>query len=440
MEIITEEEQAFTRMLGRGVRYFTELVEDANEQGKGKVISGGEAFFLYDSLGFPVDLTELMAEEVGFTLDRVGFEDEMAAQKQRSRLAAQRQKQVGDGAPLILQAEETAWLTAQGIGPTDDSSKYEWDITPPASIQAVYTAGGFRSPDDPVTADDGTVGILLDKTTFYGEAGGQVADQGQLDITDANGVVVASVAVHDVQIFGGYVLHCGTVVSGEVAVGATTVPSVDYERRRRVAPNHTMTHILNFALRQVLGNDVSQKGSLVNDDKLRFDFSHKKAMTPAQIHDVEAIVQESVRKGLPVYTQVMPLEDAKRIHGLQAVFGEVYPDPVRVVSVEHDIDDIRLDLENEQWSANSKEFCGGNHLSNTAEAEAFALIEETAVAKGIRRIVGVTRGAARQATIVGRCDSVRALDYETLQASCWCRWRRSPPNLFALVFDCSLGR
>ena len=287
---------------------------------------------------------------------------------------------------------------------------------------------------------------MLDRSAYYAEAGGQVADQGELKVMDSEGNVAATVAVHDVQVYGGYVLHLGTVVSGEVKDADSVVPAVDYERRKKVVPNHTITHVLNHALQQVLGGDVAQKGSLVNDDKLRFDFSHNKALTPKQLSEVERLVQESIGEALPVFSevcvssdraashggptqpkpahqslhisthphlflpsfasspawaQVLPLEEAQRISGLQAVFGEVYPDPVRVISVGHDINDMRGDFENEQWATRSVEFCGGQHLSNTADAECFALVEETAVAKGVRRIVAVTRDAARQAEALG---------------------------------------
>mmetsp|Transcript_71285 Transcript_71285/g.200817 ORF Transcript_71285/g.200817 Transcript_71285/m.200817 type:complete len:589 (-) Transcript_71285:158-1924(-) len=388
-------------MLGRGVRYFEELVEETAAKGDSKVIQGKEAFFMYDSLGFPLDLTELMAEEAGFSVDSDGFAAEMQAQKDRSRLAAQLQKQVGDGAPLVLQAEETAWLAARSLPPTDDAEKYAWDVTAAASVQAIFTADGFLEAGKAASAATGAVGVVLDRSAFYAEAGGQVADQGELKVMDSEGNVAATVAVHDVQVYAGYVLHLGTVTSGEVKDADSVVPAVDYERRKKVVPNHTITHVLNHALRQVLGGDVAQKGSLVNDDKLRFDFSHNKALTPKQLSEVERLVQESIGEALPVFSEVLPLQEAQQISGLQAVFGEVYPDPVRVISVGHDINDIRNDLENEQWATRSIEFCGGQHLSNTADAECFALVEETAVAKGVRRIVAVTRDSARQAAAIG---------------------------------------
>jgi alanyl-tRNA synthetase len=169
-------------------------------------------------------------------------------------------------------------------------------------------------------------------------------------------------------------------------VDSEVTSKVDYERRRLIAPNHSMTHILNAALRNVLGDAVDQRGSLCNEEKLRFDFSHNKAMTLKQLKAVEAYCQETIQQGQTVASTVMPLEDAKKIEGVRAVFGEVYPDPVRVIQIGDDT---------------SVEFCGGTHLENTAEAEAFCLVEETAVAKGIRRITAVTRDSAKQALAEG---------------------------------------
>lgn len=399
VEILADEEQAFSSMLGRGVKYFNELVAEIEAvDGKAKVINGEQAFFLYDTLGFPVDLTEIMAEEVGFAVDKDGFVAQMEAQKDRSRKAAQLAKQAGaDGAPLKLEAEETSKLAADGVATTNDEHKYEWDVAPDAVVQAIVTGPReFAAADATITTESGTVGLVLDTTSFYAEAGGQVNDVGTLELPGG-----AIFAVRDVQVFGGYVLHSGTVVSGELKVGDAATCRVDYDTRRKVAPNHTMTHLLNFALRSVLGDGVSQKGSLCNADKLRFDFSHKKALTLDQVTQVEALIQDTIVRGLPVSNQVVPLAEAKALRGLQSVFGEAYPDPVRVVAVEHGLDAMRADPSNDEWATNSVELCGGTHLTNTAEAQAFALIEESAVAKGVRRVIGVTGDAAITAQRLG---------------------------------------
>ena len=375
IEIVQEEEEAFSTMLERGIKYFEEEVKN----GKTKKVTGEKAFFLYDTLGFPIDLTELMANEAGMSLDMDGFNTEMEEQKQRSRDARLAAKGL-IGQRLELIAEQTAWLADKGIDVTDDSFKYDWDEAVDATVKAVFTSEGFLNDQDVVKEGD-TVGLILDKTSFYAEAGGQDTDIGTISFEDGE------LFVNDVQIYGGYVLHSGVVSKGSISVKAEVKCQVDYARRRDIAPNHSMTHVLNAALRNVLGDGCDQRGSQCNDEKLRFDFSYKSAMAVDELKDCENFVRDIIQKNLPVTAEVMPLEDAKAVPGVRAMFGEVYPDPVRVVSVGEDC---------------SVEFCGGTHIANTAEAEAFALIEETAVAKGIRRITALTRGAAAKAIAEGK--------------------------------------
>lgn len=382
-EIIAEEEQAFSNMLDRGIKFFIDLEAEVKEQG-GDQVSGDKAFFLYDTLGFPIDLTELMAEEAGMKVDMDSFKQQMEEQKTRSRQARAAAK--SGGAPqLVLIAEQTAALTEKGVLPTDDSFKYKWDVDLPATVMSVFGPDGFYEDASEAKAGE-FIGLILDKSSFYAEAGGQEADLGELRILDAAGDVAGTFEVRDVQSYGGFLLHTGVVKDGSLKLGAHVTCRVDYERRRQVAPNHSMTHVLNAALREVLGGNVDQRGSLCNDEKLRFDFSHKKAMTVDELRKTEEICQKVVSDSLAVKAETMPLADAQAIEGVRAVFGEVYPDPVRVVSVGKDT---------------SIEFCGGTHISNTAEAEAFVLVEETAVAKGIRRISAVTRDAAKEAIAEG---------------------------------------
>ena len=386
IEIVEEEEKAFATMLDRGIKFFTELEDDLKSKGE-MGVPGDQAFFLYDTMGFPIDLTEQMAEEAGLTVDVSAFERSLEEQKQRSRDARKAAKAGSGGAESFeLIAEQTVWLAEQGVKPTDDSSKYEWDVGTDANVEAVFGTNGFVTNGSAVGIG-GSVGILLDKSAFYAEAGGQESDLGTIDVFSDGGDVVGKFAVTDVQVYGGYVLHSGIVEEGEVRVGSAVKCQVDYDRRRDVAPNHSMTHVLNAALREVLGEGVEQRGSLCNDEKLRFDFSHKKAMTAEEIKAAELYCRKIVADAKEVTAEIVPLDKAKKIDGVRAVFGEVYPDPVRVVSVA---------------GHTSVEFCGGTHLSNTAEAEAFALIEETAVAKGIRRITAVTKGTARQAIEEGK--------------------------------------
>lgn len=385
IEIVKEEEEAFSTMLDRGIKYFDEEIKGSPDDGSSteKVVGGDKAFFLYDTLGFPIDLTELMAEEAGMTVDVAGFEAEMENQKRRSR-EARLASRGGEGQRLELIAEQTAFLADDGVKVTDDSFKYAWDEELESTVEAIFTADGFLKEGE-VAGEGDTVGLVLDKSSFYAEAGGQDADLGAIALEGGGELIV-----NDVQSYGGYILHSGVISDGgSISVGATVKCQVDYDRRRDVAPNHSMTHVLNAALREVLGEGCDQRGSQCNDEKLRFDFSHKSAMTAAQLRDTEVYVRDIISKSIPVSAEVMPLGDAKAIPGVRAMFGEVYPDPVRVVKVGEDC---------------SVEFCGGTHIANTADAEAFALIEESAVAKGIRRITALTRDAAKKAIEEGELD------------------------------------
>jgi alanyl-tRNA synthetase len=391
LEVIQEEEQSFSTMLDRGIKFFTELEAQMKSNGETKV-SGEKAFFLYDTMGFPVDLTELMAKEAGLTLDSDGFHEEMEAQKRRSREARKRVRE-GDTPRLEMIAEQTAWLSTRGILPTDDSFKYKWHVNLPATVLAVYSENGFYG-DEEAVEEGAVVGLILDKSSFYAEAGGQEADLGRLTILGREGSATGSFLVRDVQSFGGFILHTGVVDEGSIEVGAHVSCEVDYNRRGLLAPNHSMTHVLNAALRKVLGNGVDQRGSLCNEEKLRFDFSHKKALTVEELRVTEEICQRVIAEAQPVSSQVFPLSEAQAIHGVRAVFGEVYPDPVRVVTIGDDT---------------SIEFCGGTHVANTAEAKAFVILEETAVAKGIRRITAVTNRAAEQALLEGASSVTNSL-------------------------------
>ena len=398
IQIVKEEERSFSSMLERGIKYFEDEIQSSPE----KSVSGSKAFYMYDTLGFPIDLTELMAEEAGMKVDTDGFKEEMEAQKERSRQAQKKARAGGDGAPdLELQAEQTAWLSDADILPTDDGFKYKWDVELPATVMAVYTERGYLADSD--TLEKGEfVGMILDKSSFYAEAGGQEADTGIIELVNSDGGVSGCFVVSDVQAYAGFLLHKGVIEEGSLRVGSTVNCKVDYERRRSIAPNHSMTHVLNAALRQVLGDSIDQRGSLCNDEKLRFDFSHNKAMKAGQLRAVEEFCQEVVSSEQPVSSTTMPLDEAKGIDGVRAVFGEVYPDPVRVVSIGDDT---------------SVEFCGGTHVDNTAEAEAFVLLEETAVAKGTRRITAVTTAAAKEALKQGKKFETQLAEIESLDST-----------------------
>jgi len=318
---------------------------------------------------------------------------------------------------LSMEAEQTAWLTAHGVPTTISDSKYTWHVAPSAAIVGVFLGrggltAGFLEKNAVVTAEDGLVGVILNETSFYYESGGQTYDTGYLELADGTRFEVTNA-----QTYAGYVVHVGIVSgSGSLRVDDSITIHVDYDRRGFVAPNHTMTHVLNYALKSVLvlgdatgtgsseGKAASeglswcdQKGSLVDEEKLRFDFSWSGALTPIQVKQVEDIVNQRIQQSLPVHAKVVPLVQATQVYGLRQVFGERYPDPVRVISVGPEVDELVNDPSNKSWSGYSIEFCGGTHLTNTAQAEDFVIVEETGIAKGIRRIVGFTRKAAKQA-------------------------------------------
>lgn len=417
VEVIKDEEEAFSSMLERGIKHLKD-VEAEQRQISSLSIPGDTAFFLYDSLGFPLDLTQLMAEEMGMTVDAEGFQAKMLRQKTRSKDAEAARRAAGAGVrAMALGAEETSRLTEDGVSPTDDSFKYTWNEAIDSKVIAMFDGDTLSTSSGTVTASDEapppTVGVILAATSFYPEAGGQAADTGRLLVGeggDGGKEGAGVVEVVDVRMFGGFVLHVGRLVSGSLGVGDSVRCEVDYDQRREVAPNHTMTHVLNFALRKVLGDDVDQKGSLVTHEKLRFDFSHGKAMTGPQVEETETIVQAFISEERDVYNQVLPLTVAKSIYGLRAIFGEVYPDPVRVVSVGLPVDQMAEDPDREEWASCSVEFCGGTHVSNTREAEAFVIAEESAVAKGIRRITALTGAPAKRAAANGEKLRVRAAE------------------------------
>jgi len=211
----------------------------------------------------------------------------------------------------------------------------------------------------------------------------------------------AAFEVTNVQSYGGYVLHSGTIKAGTLTTGAELKCSVQYDRRLLVSKSHTLTHVMNLALHTVLGDGVSQKGSLVDDEKARFDFSHNKAMSQQQLQEVEELVQANVAEALPLSIETVPLDKALEINNLRAVFGERYPDPVRVVSIGPTVPQLLADPTNSDWEKYSIELCGGTHIRSTDEMNSFALVEESAVAKGVRRVVGVTGDAAARAIATG---------------------------------------
>lgn len=414
VDVLAHEESTFLRTLDRGTDRFKQIAQELKKSNS-TVISGADAFFLYDTMGFPLDLTQRIAEEVNLTVDEEGYHAAMNAAREMSRADRANRSGAG-GVRLVLEAEETAYLRGKEILATDDDGKFIWNHTPPAVIKAIFAGGRGNFVES--TSDlpkNAMIGVVLDKTSFYAEAGGQVADIGcLLDMCGEKELFDVS----DCQGFGGFVLHIGRVTSeSKLSVGDTVSCAVDYDTRGRIAPNHTITHVLNFALMKVLGDTVDQKGSLVDSGKLRFDFSQKKAMTVDQLKEVESIVSNVIKEGKQVYTMVTPLADAKAIHSLRAVFGETYPDPVRVVSIGVPVADLVADPLNEVWSALSVEFCGGTHLSNTSEAGSCIIVEEGSLSTGVRRITAFTKDAAVKTEKLGIAMEKKVAAVEVMEAS-----------------------
>ncbi|MCC7387377.1 MAG: alanine--tRNA ligase [Phycisphaerales bacterium] len=382
IEVIREEEESFGRTLDRGIKRF----EDAASDGS---ISGEDAFQLYDTYGFPLDLTVLMAEERGLKVDVPGFEKCMAEQKERSRAAGGAAAADGVG----LDPDAMARLKRLNVHPTDDSHKFHGrDIR--ATVKAIWSGHNFEEHATSTSNISRRLGLILDKTNLYAEMGGQVTDHGRAMVSrehrTGNHQGGGEFKIEEVRSYGGYVVHFGRVVRGEVRVGDDVQLHLDTQRRTQVAANHTATHLLNLGLRRVLGERVDQKGSLVDPDRLRFDFSHNKPVGPDELGLVEQVVLEHIEQDLPVYADLAPQFVAKGITGLRAVFGEAYPDPVRVVSIGVPVQKLLDRADNPEWMEYSVEFCGGTHLGSTGEAKSFALIHETGIAKGIRRVEALT--------------------------------------------------
>ncbi|TPX59424.1 alanine---tRNA ligase [Powellomyces hirtus] len=384
-EVLDEEEKSFAKTLDRGEKLFGEYLTKAKAE-NATTLSGALVWRLYDTYGFPVDLTRLMAEENGLVVDEQDFEKAQAAAKERSKA----RKTSGAADTVTLNIHDLGELQKNAdVSPTDDVYKHGTDDIS-AQVKAIFVNGKFTSSVN--SSDDATrFGVVLDKTNFYAEQGGQTYDTGSITIDDQT-----EFYVEDVQPFGGYVLHIGYLKYGSLSVGNTVNCSYDELRRWPIRNNHTATHILNFALREVLGDVVDQKGSLVAPEKLRFDFSAKNGPTIDQLTTIEDICNDFIKKNLKMYAKDVDLQKAKNINGLRAVFGETYPDPVRVVSIGQDVDKMLADPSNELWRSTSVEFCGGTHVKQTGDIKRCTILEESSISKGIRRIVAVTGEEAHE--------------------------------------------
>ncbi|KAH9258921.1 alanine-tRNA ligase [Batrachochytrium salamandrivorans] len=373
--VIHREEADFMRTIKQGREFFTQIAAKNKLENKTE-ISGEDCFFMFATHGFPFDLTEIMAHEIGMTVDTKRFHEKMeeerliSSQDHKSKMGAGGQGETGRIPKL--DAFATDYLDKHLVQPTL-ALEAKLHFTPQSGkgkVVAIFDPRTKSFVEE--TLEDGQVyGVVLDQTNFYHESGGQVADIGQLCTDESSGVTFQ---VKDVQSSKGFVVHSG--FGSNVRVGQELALLVDLDKRAACAKNHTSTHLLNLALRSVLQVQVDQKGSLVDEEKLRFDFDFGSALDAAQLEGVEKMVGEEIARNLPVYAKVVPLAEAKQISTLRAVFGEIYPDPVRVTSVE---------------------LCGGSHMESSGQAEAFVLVSDEGVAKGVRRVVGLTGKVALQA-------------------------------------------
>ena len=346
-KVIRTEEENFGRTIDGGMKIFSDLLAE-HKQKLEKIFSGADAFRLYDTFGFPIDLTMEMAADEGLSVDEGAFQKLMKEQKERAREA---RKALGDlGWAGVEFGKDVPATEFVGY----DHSECD------AKIVAIVADEELR---DEVAAGAEAV-VVLDQSPFYAEMGGQVADHGTIT---ADGVVFT---VADVQKNkGGKFMHYGRLAQGVLHVGDTVHAAIDMERRKAIQRAHSTTHLLDAALKKVLGDHVHQAGSLVEPDRLRFDFTHFEAISPEELRQVEELVNDAILEGYPVVTEVLPIEEAKK-KGAVAMFGEKYGESVRVV----------------EMSDFSVEFCGGTHVDNTAKAGPFRIKSESSVASGVRRI------------------------------------------------------
>ena len=346
-KVIRTEEENFAKTIDGGMKIFSDLL--AAHKAKGETeFSGADAFKLYDTYGFPIDLTAEMVEDEGMTLDRAGFDREMEEQRVRARKAREALGDLG-WAGIEFGSEMPA---TEFVGYDHNEAQ--------GKILAIVADEELR--DEVVSGADAI--LVLDQTPFYAEMGGQTADHGVITCGEAK-FEVTNVQKNK----GGKFMHYGKVVSGQFQVGGTVTASIDVERRKAIMRAHSATHLLDAALKKVLGDHVHQAGSLVEPDRLRFDFTHFEAITPEQLSEIDRLVNDAILEGYPVVTEVLPIEEAKK-KGAVALFGEKYGETVRVV----------------EMGDFSMEFCGGTHLDNTAKAGSFRIKSEASVASGVRRI------------------------------------------------------
>ena len=351
--VLTQEENKFNKTIDQGLNILADMEEEMRKS-ESACLEGGEAFKLYDTYGFPLDLTKEILEEKGFTVDEEGFAKAMKEQKEKARAARKVTNYMGADVTVYESIDPAITSTFVGYDRLSHDSRITVLTTESEIVEALT---------------DGEVGtIIVDETPFYATMGGQSADTGIITCADGEFQVEDTV-----KLLGGKVGHIGKVVRGMLKAGDTVTLQVNEANRADTCKNHSATHLLQKALRTVLGSHVEQAGSFVNGDRLRFDFSHFSAMTKEELDRVEKIVNEKIMEAIPVETKIMSLEDAKKT-GAMALFGEKYGESVRVV----------------QMGDFSTELCGGTHVPNTASIMLFKIVSERGVADGVRRIEALT--------------------------------------------------
>ena len=352
-KVLTQEEDNFNKTIDQGLSILADMEAAMKEAGE-KVLSGENAFKLYDTYGFPIDLTKEILEEKGYSVDEEGFKASMEEQKNRARNAREVTNYMG--ADVTVYESIDPALTSEFVGYANDV--YDSEITVLTTESEIVEA-----------LTDGQVGtIFVKETPFYAASGGQAADTGIITVGENEFQVEDTIKLR-----GGKIGHVGKVTKGMFKTGDVAHLEIDVTKRRASGKNHSATHLLQQALRDVLGDHVEQAGSLVTPERLRFDFTHFAAMTPEEIAKVEQIVNDKIHAFLPVETKVMPIEEAKKT-GARALFGEKYGAEVRVVNM----------------GGYSIELCGGTHVNNTGSITAFKILSESGIAAGVRRIEALT--------------------------------------------------
>lgn len=352
-KVLTQEEDKFNKTIDQGLSILASMQDEMKEAGK-TVLSGADAFKLYDTYGFPLDLTKEILEEAGYTIDEEGFKASMEEQRVKARNAREVTNYMGADATVYDEIDASVTSEFVGYDRLTHTSKISVLTTESEIVEAI-TEG-----------QNGT--IFVDETPFYATMGGQEGDTGIICTEDAEFTVT-----NTIKLLGGKIGHVGNVTKGMFKVGDSVTLEVAEKERANTCKNHSATHLLQKALKTVLGSHVEQKGSLVTPDRLRFDFAHFSAMTPEELEKVENIVNTEIAKNVPVVTEVMNIEQAKAT-GAMALFGEKYEEDVRVVSM----------------GDFSKELCGGTHVSNTGNITTFKIVSEAGVAAGVRRIEALT--------------------------------------------------